>query len=207
MLRQLADLGYIDAVPDDRQAAIDQTIREERWNVARALVDGGRLEEAVAMLTDLWDRWPDEARFGVALLTTQLELGRLVAARETFALLADRKQTAMQRAVAELQSLLAGLRTEQGLPEASDGDLEAGLDMEAVPAEAQRAVRRLSARAGLNARTFAFLEGRLLAAERRYPEALAAFERTEGVEQPSGRPKDSPANGTSASIARLMSGP
>ena len=68
VIKQLADLGYIDAVPEDRQEAIDQTIREQRWNLARALVDGGRLEEAAAMLTDLWDRWPDEGRLGMALI-------------------------------------------------------------------------------------------------------------------------------------------
>ena len=108
VIKQLADLGYIDAVPEDRQEAIDQTIREQRWNLARALIDGGRLEEAAAMLADLWGRWPDEGRFGVSLLTTQLDLGQIVEARETFDLLGRRKQTAMQRAVAELREPARG---------------------------------------------------------------------------------------------------
>ncbi len=105
VIKQLADLGYIEAVPEDQQEAIDQTIREERWNLARALVDGGRLEEAVAILTE----------------------------------------------------------------------------------QRRRKIRHLRGRATTNLRTFAFLNGSILAAEQRYPEALEALERAEGV-QTSQRP-------------------
>ncbi len=65
MLRQMADLGYIDAIGDDHQKAIDQTVREERFNLARSLVDGGRLDEAAVIFADLWERWPTASRFGV----------------------------------------------------------------------------------------------------------------------------------------------
>ncbi|MDA1200526.1 MAG: alkaline phosphatase family protein [Planctomycetota bacterium] len=192
VIKQLADLGYIDAVPEDRQEAIDQTIREERWNLARALTDGGRLEEAAAMLVDLWNRWPDEGRFGVALLQNRLDLGHLVEARETFDLLLRRKQAAAERAAGELAELMATIRTEQGLPAEPAGDSAAAepaeaIDFEKLSEKQQRTIRRLRGRALTNVRTFAFLEGSILAAERRYPEALQALERAEGV-QASQRP-------------------
>jgi predicted AlkP superfamily phosphohydrolase/phosphomutase/tetratricopeptide (TPR) repeat protein len=182
VIRRLADLGYVDDLPEGQRDAIDQTIREERWNLARALVDGGQLEEAVAILTPLWNRWPDESRFGVALLHQQLALGWLVEAQRTFALLGERKEAAMRRAADELRGLFATIRAEQGLPPAGDGPLDAGMDRERLTDPLRRRIHRLSARAGRNERTFAFLEGRLRAAQRRYPEALAALDRVEGVE-------------------------
>ena len=205
VIKQLADLGYIDAVPEDRQEAIDQTIREQRWNLARALIDGGRLEEAAAMLADLWGRWPDEGRFGVSLLTTQLDLGQIVEARETFDLLGRRKHAAAERAAQDLAALQDEIRAEQATaadaapePEPEPAAPESGATVPepgstaAEPAEIdpkrltenqQRKLRQLRARAGINFRTFAFLEGSLLAAERRYPEALAALERAAGVQE------------------------
>lgn len=188
VIKQLADLGYIDAVPEDRQQAIDQTIREERWNLARALVDGGRLDEAVAMLADLWDRWPEEGRMGIALLTTQLELGQPAAARETFNLLIERKRAAAERAAEELKDLTAELRREQGLPPI-EGDTPPAeeIDPEKLTDRQRHKVRHLRGRAVTNLRTFAFLEGSILAAERRFPEALEALELAAGV-QTSQRP-------------------
>ena len=188
VIKQLADLGYIEAVPEDRQQAVDETIREERWNLARALVDGGRLDEAAAMLTDLWDRWPDEGRMGIALLTTQLELGQPSAARDTFNLLVERKQAAAKRAAEELKDLTAELRREQGLP-LIEGDTPPTeeIDPEKLTDRQRRTMRRLRGRAVTNLRTFSFLNGSILAAERRFPEALEALELAAGV-QTSQRP-------------------
>ena len=183
VLLRLADLGYIDHLPEDRVAAIDQTVRESRWNLARSLADEGRLDEAVAIVTELWDLWPDEGRFGVALLRYQLDLGRPAEARATFALLGVRKAAAMARAAEELHSRLTAIRATQGLPSVEVGDLEVGIDIAQVPAAERQTIHRLRARATRNAHAFAVLEGKILAAERRFPEALAAFERAEGAQE------------------------
>jgi predicted AlkP superfamily phosphohydrolase/phosphomutase/tetratricopeptide (TPR) repeat protein len=182
VIRQLADLGYIDPVPENKQKAVEQTIREERWNLARALADGGRLEEAAGQLADLWDRWPDEGRFGVALLQHHIDLGWLIEARETFALLTSRKQAAMRKAAEELGRLLEEIRSEQELPPGGVQTDVGAIDFSKLPLEKSQALRRLRGRATLNAHTFAFLEGTLLAAERRFPEALAAFDRAAGAQ-------------------------
>ena len=183
VVRQLADLGYIDTIPENLSDAIDETVREERWNLARALIDGGRREEAATMLADLWDRWPDEGRFGVALLNARIALGQLPEARDTFALLIERKQATMTGAVEPLEALATKIRADQGLAPAEPGKLLEGVDFDKVPqADAQR-FRRLRGRASANPRAFAFLEGSLLAAERRHAEALAAFDRAAGAEE------------------------
>ena len=182
VVRQLADLGYIDDVPEDRAAAIDETIREERWNLARALVDGGRLDEAAAMFADLWTRWPDEGRFGVALFRAQLDLGHLAAARETLPTIVARKRLAMQHAAEALDELAARIRTDQGLPPAEPGLSAEGIDVAAVSPTLGRKWHRLQARARANPRTLAFLEGSLLAAEGQYEAALACLDRAADVE-------------------------
>lgn len=183
VVRQLADLGYIDPLPEDRQQGIEQTVRENRWNLARAVADEGRLEEAVEMLTALWNRWPDEGRFGVALIRHELEIGRVAAARSGLALLKERKAAAMQVAVVELAGRWAAIRAHQGLPPAVDHGFSEGVDFGRVPPDELRRLRHLQARATLNPRTLAVLEGKILAAERRYHEALVAFEQAEDVQQ------------------------
>ena len=187
VLRQLADLGYIDALPENRQQAIDETIREERWNLARALVDAGLIEDAVGIVADLWQRWPDEGRFGVALMRWQLDLGEILEARETFRLIGERKQEAMHRAAADFEALAREIRAEQELSEAPAGAQMEGIDLQRLDEGRQRKLRRLQSRATLNPHAFAALESALLAAERRFPEALDAIDRAAGV-QTSQRP-------------------
>ena len=182
VIRQLADLGYIDELPADQHDALEETAREERWNLARSLVDAGQLEEAAGLVTELWERWPDEVRFGMALFQYQLELGQILEARSTLLLLDERKTAAMARASEKLAQKFTELRATQGLPPAGEGQLDKGIDPQAVSVADHILIKRLKARSARNPDTFAFLEGKLLAAERRFPEALAAFERAKGVQ-------------------------
>ena len=73
----------------------------------------------------------------MALLRAWIDLGRLPEARETFALLGERKRAAMERAAAALVELATRIRTDQGLPPAeqarlADGILEVSLPKEEV---------------------------------------------------------------------------
>ena len=183
VVQQLADLGYIDPLPEDKQQGIEQTVRENRWNLARALADEGRLEEAVEMLTSLWDRWPAEGRFGVAIIRHELELGHVAAAHAAFTLLGERKAAAMKQAATDLAGRWAGIREAQGLPQAGEGALDEGVDLDRLSENDRRTLRQLRGKATLNPRSLAVVEGKILAAERRYHDALAAFERAEGVQE------------------------
>lgn len=176
MLRQMADLGYIDALGDDRQKAIDQTVREERYNLARALVDGGRPAEAAEIFADLWDRWPHASRFGVHLLQTQLDTDRVIEARETFGRLQERKLAAVEAGRRELKALQQAICRRLGLPE----DESFG-GAQLTEAE-HHTLRQLTAQATTNRPTFAYLEGSLLAAEGRWAEALVALDGAANVQ-------------------------
>lgn len=190
VLKQLADLGYIDAPPEDKQEGIDQTVREERYNLARALDDGRRTEEAAVIFAELWERWPEESRFGVHLLQMQIQLEQPIEARATMNLLKERKMEAGKKAATELKELIKSLRKEQGLPEEvpndppekSEENSEDEFDWEKVSEAQQQKFRKLQGRAGTNLHAFAFLEGSLLAAEGRWSEALSALEKVEGVQ-------------------------
>ena len=187
VLKQLADLGYIDAPPEDKQEGIDQTVREERYNLARALDDGGRTDEAAGIFAELWERWPEESRFGVHLLQMQIKLEQPIEARATMALLKGRKKQAAETAATELKELSKTLRKEQGLPEdppekTEERCDEKDFDWEKVAEAQQMRFRTLQARVGTNTHAFAFLEGSLLAAEGRWNEALAALEQVSGVQ-------------------------
>ncbi len=103
-LKQLVDLGYIEDPGEDVREAVDSTVRELRYNLARAYVDGGQLAEAADLFRELWDRWPRESRFGVHLLQTQLDRGLPTEARQTFELLQQRKREAAEWAMGEIKA-------------------------------------------------------------------------------------------------------
>ncbi|MEI6970588.1 MAG: alkaline phosphatase family protein [bacterium] len=141
VIKQLADLGYIDAPGADRQHAMDQTVREERYNLARALADGGRDDEAADMFAELWENWPDESRFGVHLLQIQTEARKVIEARATMELLRVRKRATAEKSIVELREFIEQIRKEQqaaaveeaGKKAAGGGD---GAGGQASPADA-----------------------------------------------------------------------
>jgi predicted AlkP superfamily phosphohydrolase/phosphomutase len=180
-IKQLADLGYIEPLPADRQQAADQTIKEERYNLARALAHGGRAAQAAAVFQESWDRWPEESRFGVQLLQLQTEQNWLLEARATFDLLKIRKEAAMTAAAAELKTLLEDLHQRQASAPSGDAPPPAEpakLDLAKLDENDFRRLRRLRSRAAINLPALAFLEGSLLAAEGRPAAALAALEKS-----------------------------
>jgi len=120
-LKQLVDLGYIDDPGSDATEAVESTIRELRYNLARACVDGGRYNQAATLFRELWDRWPRESRFGVHLLQTLIDQERPVEAREALELLKVRKQQAALWATEAVHEEIAKLRVEFPAETTADG--------------------------------------------------------------------------------------
>jgi predicted AlkP superfamily phosphohydrolase/phosphomutase/tetratricopeptide (TPR) repeat protein len=166
-LQQLVDLGYIEDVGEDQKQVAETTIKELRYNLARDLADSGQLADGCAIHAELWQAHPDESRFGLHLFNGQLRQGDLAGARATLALLEQRKQDYAGRAKAELAQIKADWQ---------DKNPEDYTEPE------QRRLRQLGKQAGTNQATFAWLRGRLLAAEGRPGEALVAFEDAERVQ-------------------------
>jgi tetratricopeptide (TPR) repeat protein len=75
-IRQLVELGYIDEPDKDEERAAANAEREAKYNLARAYLDGGLLDEATNLLSDLYTAQPDELRFGMALAKCHLTRGQ-----------------------------------------------------------------------------------------------------------------------------------
>jgi predicted AlkP superfamily phosphohydrolase/phosphomutase/tetratricopeptide (TPR) repeat protein len=171
-IRQLVHLGYIEEPDEDASKAAEEATRELRYNLARAYVDGGKAAEGADIFSALWDRWPEESRFGVHLLQAEIDLGHVLEARETMTLLRKRKSAAAESAAEELKALLEKTREQHPLDTDGDDSDPDRIDWEAVSDQEKRRFRRLRGRAGTNLHAFAFLEGSLLHLEGRYDEAL-----------------------------------
>lgn len=75
-IRQLIDLGYMAALPEDAQARIDLTRRETAFNLGMVLAHRGRAAEAAATLAPLAEAHPDEARYALSLARALLTCAR-----------------------------------------------------------------------------------------------------------------------------------
>jgi predicted AlkP superfamily phosphohydrolase/phosphomutase/thioredoxin-like negative regulator of GroEL len=64
-MQQLIELGYIEAGPEDKQDAINKTINETQFNLARIYLFKGDPHSAEPILEGLFQRAPGTARFGL----------------------------------------------------------------------------------------------------------------------------------------------
>jgi len=76
-LEQMIALGYIERPDENREAAVQKTIRELRYNLGEAYQDGDRHWEAYEIFRELWEADPDEQRFAVRLFVSSQALGLL----------------------------------------------------------------------------------------------------------------------------------
>lgn len=166
-LQQLVDLGYIDSPDENVQTAVDNTVRELRYNLARDLRDAHRYPQAIEVLDALYQRWPEEARFGVEQFHCHLARGETIGARALLNRIRNNKQAAAEAAQQELDALEKEL--EGKAPEDIDDDTA-------------RKRNKLRKRAGTNELTLAYLEASLLTAEHNYAEALAEYAKAEQIQ-------------------------
>ena len=180
-IRQLVDLGYIDEPSEDAAEAIAETTRELQYNLARSCVDAGRLEQAATIFHDLWEACPQESRFGVHLLTTQLRQEMPIEARATLTKLRGRKNEAMQRAAEKAKEQLAQWRETFPAPSNAPPSSE-GIDWEKIGDGDKRRFSKLQRSGGINLHTLAYLEGSVLTLEGRHEEALETLALAEKVQ-------------------------
>jgi predicted AlkP superfamily phosphohydrolase/phosphomutase/tetratricopeptide (TPR) repeat protein len=175
-LRQLVALGYIDAPNPDADRAVEETMRELKYNLAMDYMDAGLLKDAANTLRALWDRWPEESRFGTKLLQCHLGMEDAAAARATFEMLAIRKQNAMAGATKQLEAMMEKLRSE-----AKTAGKE--FKIEDVSERNAYEIRHVRAISMLNPAAMAFFEGCVLHLEKRYDEALAILKQAETAQE------------------------
>ena len=66
-LQQLADLGYIEELNEDDSKNLDNAKRELDYNLARSCIFCQRYDQALLLLESLWERRPDEGRYGMRI--------------------------------------------------------------------------------------------------------------------------------------------
>lgn len=76
-MRQLVELGYIEEPDDDKDVAVRETVRELKYNLAQAYMDGGLHQESIPLLESIWEDWPMEHRFGLCLLACYAAVGNV----------------------------------------------------------------------------------------------------------------------------------
>jgi predicted AlkP superfamily phosphohydrolase/phosphomutase/Flp pilus assembly protein TadD len=74
-IRQLVDLGYMAALPEDAQGQVDLVRRESRFNLAVSLMSRGRFAEAAPLFEALAAERPAEARYATCLWQSRSGLG------------------------------------------------------------------------------------------------------------------------------------
>jgi predicted AlkP superfamily phosphohydrolase/phosphomutase/tetratricopeptide (TPR) repeat protein len=156
-LEQMIALGYIERPDENREIAVEKTIRELRYNLGEAYQDAARHIEAYEIFTVLHAADPDEQRFAVRLFVSCQALGLHDEMRRIVDDLDGRRRALFEEAQAKIDALR---EPESALTEDERRELAGWRNL----ARFQPAI-------------VDYLKAQVLTAEKRYAEALAAFER------------------------------
>jgi predicted AlkP superfamily phosphohydrolase/phosphomutase/tetratricopeptide (TPR) repeat protein len=100
--KQLVELGYVAPAAADSQEAVDETVRELKYNVARSYREGNHCGEAAILAEELWTAWPGEHRFGILFIDCLAALGHVARRREVIEELERRIEKYQAEATLEL---------------------------------------------------------------------------------------------------------
>jgi len=166
-IRQLVALGYIEKPDEDREKAVEGTLREQRYNAARAYMDANRHAEAAADLEELVAHWPDQHRFGVDLVACYQALGRAPEARRALDELLERRTKSSVQATEKLRVW------QEEHPDTKPGELEQ---------KERRELGDLRAQASRNPFAIEYLQGVQFLSEGDAETALAYFQNAEIID-------------------------
>ena len=175
-LEQMIALGYVERPDENRQVAVEKTIRELRYNLGQAYQDGDRHIEAREIFTELYRADPDEQRFAVGLFVSCQALGMHEEMRRIVEDLDGRRRALFEEAKTKIEALRA---VELARQREKAGAVEAGAN-EAKPLlneGEQRELARWRNLARFQPAVVDYLNAQVLTAEERYVEALATLER------------------------------
>lgn len=84
-LEQLVELGYVEKPDENIEKAIQKTINENNYYLARAYINGRQQKPAIEILKKLFDENPDVTRYGMRLATCYQSLNMVAECREILA--------------------------------------------------------------------------------------------------------------------------
>lgn len=201
-IEQLVALGYIEQPAEDMRVAIEQTVRELRYNLALSLMDGEMHGEAMPILEELFDRFPDETRFGMRLALCYRALDRIHRLKPLIAKLKSGRVEYASRSAGQLKRLLDDIESAQAGKETGESVTEAAKELPSPTASEQKElppqrlqrlygvankkqreqVRHLAKESQHNPYSFEYLDGYLHMAEGRLDAAIECFARAESVD-------------------------
>lgn len=167
-LEQMIALGYIERPDENREIAVDKTIRELRYNLGEAYQDDDRHIEAREIFTELRAADADEQRFAVRLFVSCQALGRHDEMRRIVDDLDGRRRALFEEARTKIEAWhkVAAERTE---PESLTGP--------SFNDDERRELARLRNLERYQPAVVDYLKAQVLTTEKSYPAALAALER------------------------------
>ncbi len=185
-LDQLVALGYVEKPGEDVSQAVEDTVRELRYNLARAYMDADRHAEAAKLLEQLYQKHPSEHRFGVYLARCYRALERPSDLRALVQRIRKARREDAVEARKKLKDWAEEITKRKAAREQGQAEAPADTDEEATEPEAPLLnrkelyeLRRLRGMARVNPFALDMLEGFALAAEGHGEDALAALERAE----------------------------
>jgi predicted AlkP superfamily phosphohydrolase/phosphomutase/tetratricopeptide (TPR) repeat protein len=180
-LEQMIALGYIERPDENREVAVEKTIRELRYNLGEAYQDDDRHIEAHEIFTELYAADADEQRFAVHLFVSCQALGMHEEMRRIVDDLDGRRRALFEEAKAkagELRKVAVERARERKKAEAEKDEEEKPAEEEALLNKDERKeLARWRNLARYQPPVIDYLKAQVLTAEKRYAEALAALER------------------------------
>ena len=195
-LDQLVALGYIKKPDDNCNKATEQSVRELRYNLARAYIDGDHHAKAAEVLEELHVQNPAEIRFGVQLAICLQVLNRVSEMKGLLAELRRRRRKVAKTARAELEKILKkhveAQKPQQSIAETPRRTAKAKkaeqpavantLDFSKIPEADQHTILQLHRKANGHPHDFAYLSGYIKLAEGRYLQALKYLRQAQKLE-------------------------
>ncbi|HIP39359.1 MAG TPA: tetratricopeptide repeat protein [Desulfocapsa sulfexigens] len=120
-VKRLVELGYIEEPDEDQEKAAEHARREIRFNLAKSYIDAGLHGNAIPILTDLFDVWTDEFRFGIELAHCYQAVGRPRDSRVLLEDIFNRKKTKASTAKLKIKKLKKQLKHHENTPEKQKG--------------------------------------------------------------------------------------
>ena len=206
-MEQMIALGYIERPDENREVAVEKTIRELRYNLGEAYQDDDRHQEACEIFAELWAKDPDEQRYAVRLFVSCQALKMTAEMRRIIDDLDGRRRALFEEALVKLTELRkiaidrarqkAAAKTEEVKDEARAEDVNAdakGEETNDADAKAEdpndvkepealldddqkKDLARWKNLARYQPPVIDYLKAQALTAEKRYAEALAALEK------------------------------
>jgi predicted AlkP superfamily phosphohydrolase/phosphomutase/tetratricopeptide (TPR) repeat protein len=186
-LEQMIALGYIERPDENREAAVDKTIRELRYNLGEAYQDDDRHIEAHQIFSELRAADVDEQRFAVRLFISCQALGMREDMQRIVDDLDGRRRALFEEAKTRIEVLrkVAVERANERKEAEADRVRTGGIGAEMAEAEPESLLSEDERRELARWRNLAryqppvidYLRAQVLTSEKRYAEALAALER------------------------------